>query len=150
MSSIRTDEGLKRILNGDIDLLTDTLKLVLLNSAFTPSKDHQYISDISANEISTTNYVGGFAGAGRKTVAGKAVVKDGGAHVVYFDCNDSTWTALGPSSGGPTVGCIALVKEVTNDAASPVIAEIDVSPDIGVNGGDYLWTVAADGVFKIA
>lgn len=146
MASIRTNAGMQRILNGNVDLLTDTLKVVLLGSGYTPNKDHEFISDLGANELTGTGYTSGFAGSGRKTLASKAVTKDNSADIAYFDANDLTWTAINAG----TAAYAAIVKEVTSDADSPVLAIIDLSPDIATNGGDLTVQWAATGLFKLS
>ena len=137
MASNLYHEGVRRIIDramaGNIDLLADTIKVLLVGTAYTPDKDHQFISDVSGSELSGTGYTGGFGGSGRKTLASKAIGKSDSTDKTYFDAADLTWTAINAG----TVGFLILAKEITNDASSPIFACIDVSPDIATNGGDY-------------
>ncbi len=146
MASITTNKGRTLIANGSVDLLTDTLKVMLLSSAYTPNKDHNFISDISANELSGTGYTAGFGGSGRKTLAGKTVTQDDTNDLAVFDANDVTWTAINAG----TVAYAAVVKEVTSNADSPVLAVLDVSPDVATNGGDWTLQWGALGLIKLA
>jgi hypothetical protein len=146
MASITTNKGRTLIANGSVDLLTDTLKVMLLSAAYTPNKDHNFISDISANELSGTGYTAGFGGAGRKTLASKTVTQDDTNDLAIFDAADVTWTAINAG----TVAYAAVVKEVTSNADSPVLAVLDVSPDVATNGGDWTLQFGALGVIKLA
>lgn len=120
---------------GSIDLDTDTLKIVLVTTSYTYDPDGVFIdeagTDVAATEISVTGYTGGFSGSGRKTatVTGQANNTNNEAD---FAIADLTWTAL---SSGATIGGAVLVKEITNDAASKLIAFFDLT-DTPTNGGD--------------
>ncbi len=62
-------EGKKRIWNGGIDLDSDTIKLALVTSSYTPDTDtHDFWNDVNSNEASGTGY-----SAGGATLANKAV-----------------------------------------------------------------------------
>lgn len=146
MASITTNYFRKQLLTAGIDVENDSgVKAMLLSTGYTPNKDHDFVDDIVANELSGTGYVGGFAGSGRKALASRALVQDDSGDVSYLDCADLTWTAI--SAG--TIGHIAIVKEITNDAASVIIAIIDVA-DVVTDGGNYTWQVAADGFIKLS
>ena len=54
--------------NGEIDYDTNTIKLALLTSSYTPDDAHDYWDDASANEVSGTGYT-----AGGETLASKTV-----------------------------------------------------------------------------
>jgi hypothetical protein len=98
-----------------------------------------------ANEISVTNYTGSFAGSGRKTLSGKTVTEDDTNDLAYFDASDLTWTTLG---SGATIGGAILVRELTTDANSVLIAFVDLT-DTATNGGDITITWNAAGILKI-
>lgn len=118
-------------------LASDTLKIMLLRSTYTVNPDHKFVSDIVANEASATNYAGGFAGAGRKTLASKTITADDtNNRAVFSAANPAAWTALGGATNNTLRYC-AIVKEITNDAASQVIAILDFGADFNTNGGDF-------------
>ena len=146
MASITTNYLRKQLLTAGIDIENDSgVKAMLLSTAYTPNKDHDFVDDINANELSGTGYAGGFAGSGRKTLASRAIVQDDSGDVSYADCADITWTAINAG----TIGHIAIIKEITNDAASVIIAIIDTA-DVTTDGGNYTWQVAADGFLKLS
>lgn len=150
MASITTNKGRTLIAKGPansgIDYLADTIKVILLGSGYTPSKDHNFISDLGANELSGTGYTGGFGGSGRKTLASKTITQDDANDLAVMDAADVTYTAINAG----TAAYAAIAKEITSDAASPVIGIVDISPDIVTNGGDLTVQWGANGIFSIA
>lgn len=137
MASGFYNSGLRDILDRTIDLAADTVKLILVTSAYTPDPDHDFASDLT-NELSGTGYVGGFAGAGRKTIGSKAFETDTTNNRVEFTFGAVTWTAI--NAGSPKYA--VLVKEITNDAASRLIAYLDLGT-VSTNGGDLTITPSA-------
>lgn len=146
MASTTTNAGRLALLNQSIDLLGDTIKVMLLGTGYTADPDHQFVSAINSHELSGTGYTGGFSGSGRKTLASKTAAKDDAANIAYFDAADVTWTAIDAG----TVGFAAIIKENTSDADSEVIAIIDLAPDVPTNGGDYTlqWS-STEGILKL-
>lgn len=126
-------KGVLKIVSGSIDLDTDTLKVMLVNENYTSDKDHEFVSSVSSYEISTSGYSGGFNGAGRKT-ATVATQYNATSDRVEVVITDITWSSL---QSGATIGAAILIKEVTNDAASPVIAIWDFTTNVATNGGDF-------------
>lgn len=53
---------LSRGLTGNINFSSDTFKVMLSTSSYTPDKDHDYRDDVT-NEVSATGYTGGGATA---------------------------------------------------------------------------------------
>lgn len=127
-------KGVLKIVNGSIDLDTDTLKVMLVNDSYTSDKDHEFVSSVATYEITgISGYSSGFGGAGRKTatVATQYSTTNDRVEVLI---NDITWSSL---QTGATIGAAILIKEVTNDAASPVIAIWDFTTNVATNGGDF-------------
>lgn len=72
---------------GTLDLDSNTFRMVLVTSAYTPNQStHSTWADVSANEATGTGY----------TSSGKlltcTVNRPGGSLVTTFDCDDQTWT----------------------------------------------------------
>jgi hypothetical protein len=149
MASVMSNKLRTLLLNNGIDLLSDTIKVMLVNNTYTPDKDHSFVDAItggSSKELSGTGYTAGFGGGGRKTLASKTVTQDDANDKAIFDATDVTWTGINAG----TVGFVVVIKEITNDGLSPILAVIDVSPDVVTNGGDYTAQWAADGLFHLA
>lgn len=84
-TTITAYDHLWKLLNtGGIDLDTDTLKLALVTSSYTPSTAHDEWADVSANEVAT--------GAGYTT--GGVTLATPVATNSNIDYDDVTWTAL--------------------------------------------------------
>ena len=144
------------MLDGTMNIDTDTVKLMLVDNTYTYDPDTVFVdeagaSDIIDAEISVTGYTGGFGGAGRKTVA-IALQANNTNNRVDIELNggaDLTWTALG---AGATIEAAVLIKEITNDAASPCIAYFDIS-NVVTNGGDVtlqMTSLASGGNIRFA
>ena len=134
-----TNGGLKRIMDGTLNLSTATLKFMLLGIAYVPDPDHEFASSLTAHELNGTGYTGGFGGGGRKTLAAKVIAKDDTNDCATLDCTDPVWA--GADAG--TVGTVAIITEITNDAASPVIALIPLSPPVEMRSGSFTLQLGA-------
>lgn len=127
--------GLNSILTGAIDIDTSTLKVMLVTSSYTYDPDHTAVNTISANEISATNYTGGYGGGGRKT-ASITTQASTANNRVEIAIADLTWTSLGGVSNATPSGCVLIFETGGNDTASIPIAFLDFS-DTPTNGGNF-------------
>ena len=135
----------------NIDLLADTIKCMLVNNLYAANADNTFADVGGANdpidrEINVTGYTRGFGGAGRKSLASKAVTQNDTDNRAEFDAADLTWTALGI---GETIQAAMLIKEITNDAATPLIAYIDFGTGVPTNGGDITIQWGATGILHL-
>jgi hypothetical protein len=136
--------GLMKCLDGTIVLLTDTIKALLVSDAYTPNKDHDFVSEVT--EISgASGYTGGFGGAGRKTLASKTLTVDDANDRFVFDAADVSYGALGT---GATIGGLVVCKEITNDAASPIIARCGCT-DTPTNGSPVTYQFDSVGILTV-
>jgi hypothetical protein len=151
MADIRYQSGIKKIIDHNdadtINLLSDTLQVMLVDATYTGDADNDWVDDGTANdpashEIAVTGYTAGYAGTGRKTLAGKTLTVDDVNNVVIFDATDVVWTALG---AGATIGAVILYKRGASDAASQLIAKFDVT-DGATNGTDVTQQWSASGL----
>lgn len=139
-------ESRKSIVNGEIDLMSDTnIKVMLVNNNYTEAQTHQFVAAGGANdpddaEITATNYTRGYGGAGRKTLANgnKTLTVNSGSSRVEFDYNlDLTWTALGGAVNDTIYGAILIKEGTADDTTSRLIAYFDFSAQpVPTNGGD--------------
>jgi hypothetical protein len=80
--------GVKNLNNGAIDWDTDTIKLALYTSSYTPDQDlHDFRDDLGANEASATGYT--TLGA---TIGSRSVSVDGASNEVRLIGADVSWT----------------------------------------------------------
>jgi hypothetical protein len=151
MASFMYNQAVEDVLDTTLDL-TSTLKIMLVgtaNATYAPDRDHTVIdngandtTDPSFCELVATNYTGGFAGAGRKT-ATLAMSTDNANDRAVIAITDLTWTALGGASND-TVTAGILVKEITNDTLSRLVAYLDFT-NTATNGSDFTLDFPAAG-----
>jgi len=136
---------------GTLDLEGDTIKVALLTTAASPDPDNDYMSSFTATELSCTGYTAGYGGAGRVTVAAtKAWSEVDASNLAMFDAtSDITWTTCGAAYAGAAVQYVILLKEVTNDAASPVIACFQLATTVMPNGGNLVLAWNASGLINL-
>ena len=124
----------------DIDIDTDTIKVALCTSTYTPDQDtHEDWADIT-NEVSGTGYV-----AGGATLANKALTYTAGTNVIKFDADDVTW------STSTITARYAIIYDDTPaaDADKPLIGYVDFGEDKTSSGGDFTIQWNADGIFTV-
>jgi hypothetical protein len=80
--------GMKNVTTGAVDLDTDTFKLSLHTSTYTPNQDTHDFFDDATNEVAAGN---GYT-AGGVTLASVAVTYDSASQQVRFDAADPSWT----------------------------------------------------------
>jgi hypothetical protein len=122
----------KLLLDGDIDLLVDNIKVVLVDAAdYTFSAAHDFLDDVAAGARVATS--GNLAS---KTTTGGA-----------FDAADVTFTAV----TGDVSEALIVYKDTGAAATSPLIAYIDTATGLPVtpNGGDIVVTWHASGIFSL-
>lgn len=153
MASLVFNKGMRRLLGGATGALNwvaaSNIKALLLTTgtAYTPDKDHEFVSSVVASEAAGTGYTGGFGGAGRKALANKTIEDDlTNDRVLLKADNPSAWTGLSLSNG--SIAYVVVFAEVTSDAASPLIALLD-PVDLVTNGGDVSLTLPSGVVFHI-
>jgi len=136
---------LKGQFNGDhgIDFDTDTIKVALVSSAYTPTpQTHEFFSDITA-EVTGGNYASGGSALANKTLE----VDAGGT--VRFKADNTTWQASG--TGFTNARYAVLYKSTGVASTSPVIAYLDLGQNYGNAAGDFsLRYDAINGIFAIA
>lgn len=133
MASGWYNSGKRDIFDGTIDLVNDTIKVMLVSASYTPNADHDFVDDVNATELSGTGYTGGFGGSGRKTLASKAFSTDTTNDRAEFTFANVLWSAINAGTAAYAI----VMKEITNDAASRLIFYLDLNPDVVTNGGDF-------------
>lgn len=137
MASNLYNPGLEKLLDGTISFESDTINVLLVDTSHTFDKTHEFVSDIVANEASGTGYA-------RKTLANAAIALDAANDRVEFDADNPSYTALNAG----TIAAAIVFKNVTNDADSPIIAQIDFA-DLVTNGSDVELQINSEGLFFV-
>lgn len=126
--------------NKEIDLDSDTIKVMLCTSSYTPDQDsHQYKSSVT-NEVTGTGYT-----ATGATLGSVAVTYTGGTNVFAFDAADASWTT------STITARYAVIYDSTpgTDATRPLIAYVDFGSDQVTTGGTFLITWDSAGIATV-
>lgn len=139
---------------GEIDLIVDVVKVIAWQTLTGIDTDDEFVGQLTAGgavEVTSTGYAGGFGGAGRLTLAAKALAVDQVNNRAEFDCGDLTWASISRASTEQWVAFSIPIKEITNDAASPVVAFIDTATGLPLtpNGSDITMTINIEGLLQI-
>ena len=126
----------KKLMDNDIDLAADTLKLMLLTSSHSPDIDaEEFIDDVSANEVSGTGYT-----SGGETLANKSTTVDDTNDRAYLDADDVTW-----ANATITARYAYLYKDTGTPSTSPIIGYYDYDSDKTSTAGTFTHSFAAGG-----
>jgi len=119
-----------------IDLNSDTIKIMLVTSSYSPDFGaHGHKSDVT-NEVSGTNYT-----AGGNTLGSLSLTQTGGT--IKFDAADTSWSSATITNAR---GAVIYDDSVTND---PLIAYIDFGSDFSSSNGTFTIAFNAGGIFTI-
>ena len=120
--------GLLAAVTGTVDLNTDTFKIMLTTSTYTPVKDTHDFRDDVTNEVSGTGYT-----AGGATLAGVSVTYDAATDQVQISWTDPTW------SGSTITARTAVIYKSRGGASSAdeLLAYCTESGDIISTGGTF-------------
>lgn len=126
---------------GGVNWASADIRALLVTSAYSFNADSNFVADIVASELSTTNYA-------RQSVANRTVTEDDTNDRVSLDADNVTFANLGPASGGPVIGGIALFVHTGADATATLIAFIPFTQQ--VNGSNVVVAWHADGVLTLS
>jgi hypothetical protein len=129
------------VFNKEIDFDSDTIKVALVTSSYTPNQDtNQYWSDVVANEASGTGYT-----AGGATLASKTVVYDGPTNKTTFDAADVSWT----TSTITARYAVVYDSSPATDATRPLLCYVDFGSNQSSSAGTFTASWSASGIFTI-
>lgn len=140
---------------GAVDVLVDDIICIALEVDDEPDDpDEEFVAGVlgvgDAVEVTSTGYVGGFAGAGRLSLASKTLAVDQANNRAEFDCANLVWTAISQAAA-EVWAALLIAKELTDDASSPVLGKIDTATGLPLtpNGSDITLTIDAQGLFHV-
>lgn len=126
--------------NKEIDVDTDTIKVMLCTSTYTPDQDaHSYKSSVT-NEVTGTGYT-----AGGTTLGSVSVAYSAGTNTFTIDAADVSWAS------STITARYAVIYDSTpaTDATRPLLGYVDFGADVSSSGGsfDIVWDSA--GIFTV-
>lgn len=123
------------LMNKEIDLEADVVKVMLLDDSHSFSAGDNVIGDVSANEISGSGYT-----AGGGTLAGKAVTQ---AATTKWDATDIEWTSA-------TFTAYHAVPYDDTIATDDLICSIDFGGAKSVTAGTFKIQWHVNGIITLA
>jgi hypothetical protein len=132
-------QSLLKALNKEIDFDTDTIKVMLCTSAYTPDQDAHVYKDVSVtNEVTGTGYT-----AGGATLASKTITYTGATNIIALDAADVTWAS------STITARYAVIYDDSPASSKPLLAYVDFGADQASNNGNFTITWDAAGILKI-
>lgn len=128
-----------RLLKGEVDFDTATVKVTLHTSTYTPNKDHDFYDDVT-NEVTGTGYT-----TGGQTVTGVVLAYDAANDRTYLDCSDVTWTGL-----TTTYRYAVWRVDTGSSATSALICWTDFGANQSPAGTDETLVIDSTGLLRIA
>ena len=129
----------EELLKAGINLASDTIKVMLVTSSYTPNVDTHDFKDDITNEVTGTGYT-----AGGATLASKAVTQDDANDRGAFDAADTTWGSSTITARGAVV-----YKDTGTPSTSPVICYFDFTTDQISNNGNFTIQWHANGILLL-
>lgn len=141
MASKMYGSFLLKALNKEVDWDSDTIKVALVGSAYTPNQDtHDYWDDVVVNEVTGTGYT-----AGGLALTGKTATYDGANNVIVLDANDAVW-----SSSTITARYAVIYDDSgATDAQKALVGYVDFGSDQSSTNGNFTVTWDATGIARI-
>jgi hypothetical protein len=138
MADIFYNAGKKNLINGGIDLDTDTIKIALVTSSYTPNKDtHDYFDDVT-NEVSGAGYT---AGGATLTMS---LTQDDANDLIKVDAADVSW-----SSSTITARGAVIYKSTGTAGTSSLICYLDFGADKASVTGTFQVIFNSSGIFTL-
>ena len=132
MASAYFNRGKVEFLNGNIDLVNDTIKVAKMATSYTPNIDSdEYYDDISSSALGTD-----------QTLGTKTITKNDTDDAADFDAADTSET-----NQTLTTDKVVYYKDTGTPATSPLIAYADLDTTHSPVDGDFDITFNTRGVF---
>lgn len=118
----------------------NTVKVMLLDNTHVPDRDaHEFIDDVSADEVSGTGY-----SAGGATIANQTWTQNDTIDKAVFDGDPVEW-----AGSTITVRYAVIYIDTGTPATSPLIQLIDLGGDQSTSGSTFRITPDANGYFRL-
>ena len=122
-----------------IDLVNDTVKVILLTNTHAFNNDNLGLASVVANEISGTGYT-----PGGETLTTKTVTQDDANNRALFDADNVTWT-----TATFTAAHAVIYDDTPTSPADPLICSIDFGGDESVTANNFEIRWDAAGIIAI-
>lgn len=140
MADIIYNNFFEQLAQANIDFDTDSIKVALCTSAYTPDKDHENFDSASGSEASGTGYT-----AGGQTLANASITQDDTNDRVVLDGDDVIW-----SNSSITARYAVIYKDTGTQSTSPLIACIDFTEDKTSVDADFKIQWNTNGIIRFS
>jgi len=132
--------ALQSFANKEIDWDSDTIKVMLCTSTYSPNQDtHRYKSDVT-NEVTGTGYT-----AGGATLTSPTFAYTAGTNTLTLDAADTSW----PSSTITARYAVIYDSTPSTDATRPLLAYVDFGADVSTTAGTFSIVWDATGIITL-
>lgn len=139
MASVVYNSFKRDIMNGGINLASDTIHVALVTSTYSPNIDtHDNFDDIT-NEVSGTGYT-----AGGGELDNKAVTVDTTDDEGVWDADDETWANSTITARGAVI-----YKNTGTGSTSKLICYIDFGADKISSAGNFTIAWNSEGIINL-
>ena len=133
-----------KCLTGAVDLDTDTIKLSLHSTTYTPNQDtHDFFNDASTSQLATGN---GYS-TGGVTLGSKTVALDTGSDQIRFDAANASWTLT--STGIAWRYAVIYKSRGGASSADELIGYIDPGAKQTPVAGTYTFNFSTAGILYV-
>lgn len=152
MANIFYNTAKLEIMNGTIDLDTDTLKVMLVTASYVANADDDVVDAGGANdavdhELNGTGYVAGWGNSGRKTLANVVAAVDKPNNRAELDADDLVFSAI---NAGAAAAYVLIKEGASDDTTSRLIGYVDQGGfPVTTNGGDLTIQFDAQGLLHL-
>lgn len=141
MASKMYGNAILKAFNKEIDFDSDSIKVALVGSGYTPNQDtHDYWDDVVANEVTGTGYT-----AGGTALAGKTATYDATSNVIVLDANDVVWA----SSTITARYAVIYDDSGATNAQKALLGYVDFGSNQSSTNGNFTVTWDATGIIRI-
>lgn len=133
MASLIFNRGLEQLAKGTIDFDTDTFKVLLVTSSYSPNKDTHDFRDDVTNEVANGN---GYTTGGE--VATVSVTLDTANDRIDISLGSASWSA----STITARGAVYYKSRGGASSADELIAYIDFGTDVSTTAGTFSLTAS--------
>lgn len=132
-------QALLKALNKEINWSSDTIKVMLCTSAYTPDQDAHVYKDVSVtSEVTGTGYTAGGVALTTKTIGYTAAT-----NVIKLDADDVTWAT------STITARYAVIYDDSPASNKPLLGYVDFGVDQSSSAGNFTITWDAAGLFTI-
>lgn len=122
----------------DWDNSSAVFKVMLVDSSYTRSRSHQFVSSAAPYELSGAGY-------SRKTLSGKSISVDSTTNIITLTASDVMWIGI---DAGTAAAMILYAEAGASDATHRLIAYFDDQFPITTNGDNVTIEWSDDGIIK--